>query len=80
MNLSEEKMKIVRFPDGFPAEDLEFLAKKLEEEYPNERILFISDAIDIVDLSLKDLYRVRNMIDEEISDREILAPGERNKS
>ena len=79
MNLSEEKMKIVRFPDGFPAEDLEFLAKKLEEEYPNERILFISDAIDIVDLSLKDLYRVRNMIDEEISDREILVPGERNK-
>ena len=64
-------MKVVRFPEGFPAEDLEFLAKKLEEEYPNEHILFISDAIDILDLSLKDLSELRDMIDKEISDREI---------
>jgi hypothetical protein len=73
-------MKIVRFPEGTSAEDIELLQDKFKEEYPNEHILFISDAIDIVDLSLKDLYRVRNMIDEEISDREMMAPNERNKS
>jgi hypothetical protein len=72
-------MKVVRFPEGLPAEDLEFLAKKSKEEYPNEHILFISDAIDIHDLSLKDLSELRDMIDKEISDREIMIPGERNK-
>ena len=73
-------MKIVRFPEGFPAEDLEFLAKKFKEEYPNEHTLFISDAIDILDLSLKDLSELRDMIDKEISDREIQELYKGNKS
>lgn len=73
-------MKIVRFPEGAPVEDIEFLRDKFKEEYPNEHILFVSDAIDIVDLSLKDLYRLRDMIDKEISDREMMIPDERNKS
>lgn len=72
-------MKIVRFPEGCPAKDLEGLAKKLKEECPNEHILFVSDVIDILDLSLKDLSELRDMIDKEISDREIQELYEGNK-
>jgi len=80
MNLSEEKeMKIVRFPDGFPAEDLQILADKLKEECPHENVIFISDAIDIYDIPVQNLYELRKMIDKEISDREMLVPGERNE-
>lgn len=73
-------MKIVRIPEGFPAEDLEYIRKKFQEEYPNEHTLFISDAIDILDLSLKDLSELRDMIDKEISDREIQELYKGNKS
>ena len=72
-------MKIVRFPDGFPAEDLQILADKLKEEYPHENVIFISEAIDIYDIPVQNLYELRKMIDKEISDREMLVPGERNK-
>ena len=73
-------MKIIRFPEGCPAEDLEYLMKKFEEEYPNEQIILISDAVDILDLSLQDLYKLRDKIDKEISDRETMVPDERIKS
>ena len=68
-------MKIVRFPEGCPAKDLQILADKLKENYPNEYIMFVSDAIDILDLSLQDLYKLKEEIDKEISNRE----DERNK-
>lgn len=73
-------MKIVRFPDGYPAEDLQILADKLKEECPHENVIFISDAIDIYDIPVQNLYKLRKMIDKEISDREMLVPDERNKS
>lgn len=72
-------MKIVRFPDGCPAEDLQILANKLKEECPYENVIFISDAIDIYDIPVQNLYELRKMIDKEISDHEMLVPGERNK-
>ena len=72
-------MKIVRIPEGFPQEQMQILANKLKEERPNELVIFISDAIDILDLSLQDLYKLRGMIDKEISDRELIVPGERIK-
>lgn len=72
-------MKIIRVPEGFPQEDMKILADRLKEEYPNERVIFISDAIDILDLSLRDLIRLREEIDKEISDREMIVPGERIK-
>lgn len=72
-------MKIIRFPEGYPAENLEYLRKKFQEEYPNEQIILISDVMDIIDLSVQDLYKLRDMIDKEISDRELMIPGERNK-
>ena len=73
-------MKIVRVPEGFSQENMQILSGRLKEEYPNERVIFISDAIDILDLSLRDLTRLREEIDKEISDRERIAPGERIKS
>ena len=73
-------MKIVRIPEGFPQEQMQILVNKLKEERPNELIIFISDAIDILDLSLQDLYKLRGMIDTEISDRELIVPGEWIKS
>lgn len=41
--------------------------------------MFVSDVIDILDLSLKDLSELRDMIDKEISDREIQELYEGNK-
>lgn len=73
-------MKIVRVPEGFPQEQMQKLSDKFKEDNPNELVIFISDAIDILDLSLEDLSKLRDMIDKEISDREIMIPDERNKS
>lgn len=72
-------MKIVRIPEGLCQESIRILMNKLEEENPNERIIFISDAVDIIDLSLQDLYKLREEIDKEISDRELMIPDERIK-
>lgn len=72
-------MKIVRVPEGFPQEEMQILSDKFKEDNPNELVIFISDAIDILDLSLQDLYKLRGMIDKEISARELIVPGERIK-
>lgn len=72
-------MKIVRIPEGTCQESMQILANKLQEENPNERVIFISDAVDILDLSVQDLYRLREEIDKEISDREMMIPDERIK-
>lgn len=72
-------MKIVRIPEGLCQENIRILMNKLEEENPSERIIFISDAVDIIDLSLQDLYKLREEIDKEISDRELMIPDERIK-
>ena len=72
-------MKIVRVPEGFPQEQMQKLSDKFKEDNPNELVIFISDAIDILDLSLEDLYKLREMIDKEISTREWMVPGERIK-
>ena len=73
-------MKIVKIPKDATEETIRFLMDKLRQEEHDERILFIRSDIDIIDLSLQDLYKVRDMIDKEISDREMMIPGERNKS
>lgn len=72
-------MKIVRVPEGFSQENMQKLSDKFKEDNPNELVIFISDAIDILDLSLEDLYKLRRMIDKEISTRELIVPGERIK-
>ena len=72
-------MKIVKIPENTCKETMQYLMNKLRQEEPDERIIFIRSDIDIIDLSLQDLYKVRDMIDKEISDREIMIPGERNK-
>ena len=73
-------MKIVKIPKDATEETIRFLMDKLRQEEHDERILFIRSDIDIIDLSLQDLYKVRDMIDKEIFDREMMIPGERNKS
>lgn len=73
-------MKIVKIPENATEETIQLLMNKLRQDEPNERILFIRSDIDIIDLSLQDLYKVRDMIDKEISDRELMIPDERNKS
>lgn len=73
-------MKIVRIPEGFPQEQMQILANKLKEERPNEHFVFISDAIEVLDLPLRELYKLREEIDKEISECEMMRPDERNKS
>lgn len=72
-------MKIVKVPEDTCEETIQFLMNKLRQDEPNERIIVIRSDIDIIELSLKDLYKVRNMIDKEISDRELMVPNERIK-
>lgn len=64
-------MKIVKIPEDYPDEEIEILSKTLRKENPQERIIFIRSNIDIIELSLEELYKVRDMIDKEISEREI---------
>ncbi len=70
-------MKIVRVPEGFPQEDMQKLSDKFKEDNPNELVIFISDVMDIINLSLEDLYKLRDMIDKEISTHELMVPDER---
>ena len=63
-------MKIVKIPVDYPDEEIEILSKTLRKENPQERIIFIRSNIDIIELSLEELYMVRDMIDKEISERE----------
>ena len=72
-------MKIVKIPDSMDEETIRLLMDKLRQNNPDERILFIRSDIDIIDLSLQDLYKIRDMIDAEISDRELMVQDERNK-
>ena len=73
-------MKIIKVPKDTPYEDIQLLMDKIRQSYPDERILCIRSDIDIIDFSLQDLYKIRDMIDEEISDRELMVLDERNKS
>lgn len=72
-------MKIVSVPEGLPYEDMQALADKLKHCYPSEYVLIITDAIAIYDFPLEELHKLRDIIDKEISNQEMMIPGERIK-
>ena len=73
-------MKIVKFPPYYDYEDVENLREKFKQACPEEEVLFLTADTDVIDLSLQDLHKLRDIIDKEISNREMMIPDERNKS
>ena len=73
-------MKIVKVPTYYDYEDIENLREKFRQADPNEAVIFITADIDVIDFPLKDLIRLREEIDKEISGREIKMSDERDKS
>lgn len=65
-------MKIIKFSEDCPAEDLQYLANKLKESEPEEHFIFIRSDITYMDLSLNDLYKIKEEIEKAIRDKEII--------
>ena len=63
-------MKIVKFPPEYTYEDLQYLANKLKESEPEEHFIFIRNDITYMDLSLKELYEMKEQIEKAISEKE----------
>lgn len=72
-------MKIVKVPTYYDYEDIENLREKFKQADPNETVIFVTADVGVIDFPLKDLIKLREEIDKEISDREMMIPGERNK-
>jgi len=72
-------MVIIRFPKDMDAFSLRVMRETFQAKNPEERFIFLAEGIDVIELPLKDLYKLRDTIDKEISEREMLVPGERNE-
>lgn len=72
-------MKIVRVPAYYDYEDIQNVYKNFKQVNPEEEVIVLTEDIEVIELPLKDLYRLRDVIDKEISDREMMIPDERNK-
>ena len=72
-------MKIIKVPAYYDKEDVENLLEKFKQDNPYEEVIILSEDVGIIELPLKDLYKLRDTIDKEISNREMMLPGERNE-
>ena len=72
-------MKIVKVPTDYDYEDMQNVYNNFKQANPEEEVIVLTEDIEVIELPLKDLYRLRDMIDKEISDREMMIPDERNK-
>lgn len=73
-------MKIVKVPTDYDYENMQNVYKNFKQVNPEEEVIVLTEDIEVIELPLRDLYRLRDMIDKEISDREMMIPDERNKS
>lgn len=65
-------MIIIKYPVDIDAFTLQKMYERFQEENPEERFIFIRNDITYMDLSLNDLYKIKEEIEKAIRDKEIV--------
>lgn len=73
-------MKIVKVPTYYDYEDMQNIYKKFKQANPEEEVIILTEDIKVIELPLKKLYELKDVIDKEISNRETKMSDERDKS